>query len=624
MPNINNHLNKIATATYGKDVRQAIVESIKLVNNGLDNIETTAYTTAEKEKLANIEAGANKTIVDSSLSTESENPVQNKAIKVELDKKADKEKVAEMLQGFTSPTFGGGFAGGYESTADEGGAIGLEARTVNGGAVGKGAFANGFRDDNGQLLSETGGAVGEYARAGRGFSGGFNALVAAQEGSDGTLCIDAIQLGTGINSEPRTAQIYDYQILDKNGKIPSDRLPNAKGGFNAGIYSSADFGAAVGSGAVTSKGFAGGFEAKTVDENGNGIDAVQIGTGTNITPNTVQFYDYQILDANGKIPSERLSEAILNVDSELSETSENPAQNKVIKAEIDGMKAKLLGSDEKLSADVIPDYVKTTSNTPSIKSYNADIEDFEEVDTPDPEDFIPTHNAVLKMATETCVGRITTGNKILISEASQLPTGMTVSEYADVAIESKISPQNQIMGNNINHCIIDTTPTEAHLYLLGDDVVTTELPVNGGSTLTIYFPDVNINPISKNFWMVCGMVIATTGKGVENDIEQYYEFADAPLFSGWDNPAIIEKGKSGNGYYAVIQIPENATYLYFHSKNKQGNYAYDCSDNYMAFYGTLSNIETNKYITKIGNWHIKDAEAHKEIEELKQLIQQLI
>ena len=38
------------------------------------------YTTAEKQKLAGIEAGANKTVVDSSLSSSSLNPVQNKVI----------------------------------------------------------------------------------------------------------------------------------------------------------------------------------------------------------------------------------------------------------------------------------------------------------------------------------------------------------------------------------------------------------------------------------------------------------------------------------------------------------------------------------------------------------------
>lgn len=46
------------------------------------------YTTAEKTKLAGIDTGATKTIVDSALSTTSTNPVQNKVIKAQLDELA--------------------------------------------------------------------------------------------------------------------------------------------------------------------------------------------------------------------------------------------------------------------------------------------------------------------------------------------------------------------------------------------------------------------------------------------------------------------------------------------------------------------------------------------------------
>lgn len=45
---------------------------------------------SDKTKLDGVEAGANKTVVDDAISAESENPVQNKAVKAELDKKLDK------------------------------------------------------------------------------------------------------------------------------------------------------------------------------------------------------------------------------------------------------------------------------------------------------------------------------------------------------------------------------------------------------------------------------------------------------------------------------------------------------------------------------------------------------
>ena len=56
-------------------------------NKDVLDATTASYTTAEKEKLAGIEAGANKTITDSALSATSTNPLQNKVVKAELDKK---------------------------------------------------------------------------------------------------------------------------------------------------------------------------------------------------------------------------------------------------------------------------------------------------------------------------------------------------------------------------------------------------------------------------------------------------------------------------------------------------------------------------------------------------------
>ena len=70
----------------------------KVVKTALDNkvdveagkgLSTNDYTTAEKSKLAGIEEEANKTIVDASLNTSSENPVQNKVVKNALDGKAN-------------------------------------------------------------------------------------------------------------------------------------------------------------------------------------------------------------------------------------------------------------------------------------------------------------------------------------------------------------------------------------------------------------------------------------------------------------------------------------------------------------------------------------------------------
>lgn len=71
----------------------------KVIKTELDKKAGTAVATtntnglmsaADKTKLNGIATGANKTIVDTTLSNTSTNPVQNKVIKTELDKKADK------------------------------------------------------------------------------------------------------------------------------------------------------------------------------------------------------------------------------------------------------------------------------------------------------------------------------------------------------------------------------------------------------------------------------------------------------------------------------------------------------------------------------------------------------
>lgn len=48
-------------------------------------LSTNDYTTDEKTKLAGIESGANKTVIDSALSSTSVNPVQNKIVKTSID-----------------------------------------------------------------------------------------------------------------------------------------------------------------------------------------------------------------------------------------------------------------------------------------------------------------------------------------------------------------------------------------------------------------------------------------------------------------------------------------------------------------------------------------------------------
>lgn len=85
-------------SSFGQTPSDDNYPSEKLVKDSLDGkvdkvngkgLSTEDYTTGEKTKLSGIESEANKTVVDSSLSSSSENPVQNKIIKGALDNKAD-------------------------------------------------------------------------------------------------------------------------------------------------------------------------------------------------------------------------------------------------------------------------------------------------------------------------------------------------------------------------------------------------------------------------------------------------------------------------------------------------------------------------------------------------------
>ena len=85
--------------------------SEKLVKDSLDDkvdkvsgkgLSSEDYTSEEKTKLNGIENGANKTTVDSSLSSSSTNPVQNKVIQGALDNKADSSSVPTKTSDLTN------------------------------------------------------------------------------------------------------------------------------------------------------------------------------------------------------------------------------------------------------------------------------------------------------------------------------------------------------------------------------------------------------------------------------------------------------------------------------------------------------------------------------------------
>ena len=139
----------------------------------------------------------------------SDNPVKSEGVLAELNKKANKANEYGGFEGGTSSAAqGNGVAIGYFAATYTGASVGYEAFSRDGGAVGENAN------------TENGGAIGANTVSGAGFAGGLAAKTIKDNDA-----IDAIQLGTGTNPNPKTIQVYDKQLMDANGHIPNDRMP---------------------------------------------------------------------------------------------------------------------------------------------------------------------------------------------------------------------------------------------------------------------------------------------------------------------------------------------------------------------------------------------------------------
>ena len=104
---------------------------------------------------------------------------------------------------------------------------------------------------------------------------------------------------------------------------------SASGGGSAGNSAMTTNGGAVGSGTSSTSGFAGGSGSNTTtgvaigtSAVASGAGAVQLGTGTNSTSNTLQFRDYQLVDADGKIPDDRISDTFVKGSDLFSSSGE--------------------------------------------------------------------------------------------------------------------------------------------------------------------------------------------------------------------------------------------------------------------------------------------------------------
>lgn len=198
------------------------------------------------------------TTVDQNYDAKSTNAQSGKAVELAIMSKADKE------------TLQGGFTGGKSASVSTGGAVGKNAEAWKGGAVGE------------RAISDEGGAVGENAKTDNG--GAVGSLAESTSGG---------AVGKGAYSE-------------RGGAI--GERSESKGGGAVGILAKAG------------NGFSGGMSASVeFDDDGDYIDAIQLGSGKNKTPKTLQVYNYTLMNNDGTIPEERLTKSKAYTDEKIGD-----------------------------------------------------------------------------------------------------------------------------------------------------------------------------------------------------------------------------------------------------------------------------------------------------------------
>ena len=143
---------------------------------------------------------------------------------------------------------------------------------------------------------------------------------------DGEITIYPITDSTGVYHDgEQLSEVIDNKANIRNnyGGFEGGYNANASVGGAIGAIAKAGNGGAIGAQTITGDGFAGGMGAQTVNSAKEGIDAIQLGTGTNNNEKTLQVYSYQLMDANGNIPIERIESVIGNLDSLKTENKEN-------------------------------------------------------------------------------------------------------------------------------------------------------------------------------------------------------------------------------------------------------------------------------------------------------------
>lgn len=159
-------------------------------------------------------------------------------------------------------------------------------------------------------------------------------------------------INTALSDKADVADISN--ITDSVDKLNSKKADksNSYFGFEGGGGAFAKAGGAIGEAAIAGDGFAGGKQAKTMNDTATPIDAIQLGKGWNKQAKTLQVYDYQLMDADGNIPAERLAKMAGNIKDGVSIGSINQLFDGGDTFDFTGKNANATALDSTLTGDV--------------------------------------------------------------------------------------------------------------------------------------------------------------------------------------------------------------------------------------------------------------------------------
>ena len=325
-------------------------------------------SSADKTKLDGIAEGANKTIVDTELSTTSENPVQNKIINSALNGKADKDHTHNYA--------GSSSAGGAANSANK-------LNTNAGSAINPVYFANGVPVKTTYTLEKSvpsdakftdtvtevdatltaggtnpvqGGAIKSYIDGKTaGLTGAMHFIgKATVDIADGSTTDPAISGYTTkakgdviLGKDDHKEFVWDgnkWELLGDEGSYVLNTIKINKKPLSGDItLTAADVGAATTNDITTEIGK---LDANEVGGTGKYIQSIQqtdgkisATAGTMPTalknPNALTFTGAVTGTYDGSAAKTVNIPAAITVDEALSNTSTNPVQNKAVKAELD-------------------------------------------------------------------------------------------------------------------------------------------------------------------------------------------------------------------------------------------------------------------------------------------------